>query len=109
MQVSIKTLISLIVVRSDPLTRAAFAALGDNFERADYALTQADANAIIKHLETEHAENDRTLPAQWLAETVGKTPSDMQFEAATEINQAVSYAMDLIRIAGLDAPYEPVN
>lgn len=102
MQVSIKTLMSLITVRSDTLTKAAAEVLADKFDAADYSLTQADANAIAAVIDRMH--DDNPLPEQWFAEMMGKTPAEIQFDTATENNQAGQHAMTMFKLAGLDTP-----
>ena len=104
MQVSVKTLASLIVVRSDPMTKALYAVLGDNFDRADYVLTQSDADNIAAHLDAQHAENDRSLPSALMAEVMGKTPRELHHQAATDLNDATQYALRLFSLAGLHTP-----
>ena len=102
MQVSIYKIIDLVAGRSDPLTRAACAVLGDRAADAGYSLTQDDADEIAKALDQASADN---LPGeQWLVELTGSTAEEIQYETATKITAAVGHARTIFAMAGLHTP-----
>lgn len=106
MKLSVHQVARLIAVRSDPLEKAIYAVLGAAAKDAEHSLTQVEADAMCAHLDAQHAANERELPDAEIAEALGRTPNDLQYEAAREIGEAVTHLKALLRLAGLDVSRE---
>ncbi len=102
MQVTISTLLSLITVRDDALQLAAHQVLGDKLYAPDYALTQADADAIAD--EIGRMQDKNTIASHADAHLLGMTAADSQWQESQRLVVATRNAMKLVAICNLHTP-----
>lgn len=103
MHVSIQQVANLLPGANNCLTKAIFSVIGEEIESPSRSLTQAEADAIAAHIDTQHTD---ASPESFLeiASMVGGSPVEMSLDARRECDSAAQAAIQLFRLSGLRTP-----
>lgn len=101
MQISIKTLVNLHNVGIRYATEAFGEALGENYDNAEYEITQDDAEKVAAILDAKH----QALPLPGDKDFFGNViTADEAMEWARISNDGGKAAMNIFHACGLDTP-----